>query len=534
MIKPVNNNIGKTIVPAVLFLFISIIAGYPASTVKKDNNEYTYTLSPAGGDKPGEYSYTRRELESFLCASVENYIRADEVYRDSAADHHFVKAKRGVIENQKKAAENHEINKWFEDKVTVTSRGNLTVVDIDTTKTFLEKINDIIGLEKFVYKPRLKAANIVVEIAPPHNSLIPSGTETGDMKVYSNMGEASLLKDNLRVRLSINNTEIQMDTYNAGSGTLIQAPGKIQLTPDEMEFRKNNRIVKIYLENILDPGVRRRSITHELLHTIGFTGHSPYYDSNLFPLPVEAYNDPIFNGTTKPPIITPLAERMVEMLYRPEILPGMTVKEAADVLIHLKQKDKTTTDEIISYLLNRRTVLQERKKKLLDRGTRNFDQSSSLPIAPDKWVSKEAYLLEELQEIKTDNKLDPKIIKEIKEAKPLVVKLTRIRRELILLENRKRKLSALAAETGTGKKAWNLRRQIKNCKEEIVVLTDIFKVAKEIAAGERKIENTPALQTKTQIENKLRRILRQLLCIEKELAALSQLNLHTLLPWEKL
>lgn len=529
MLKIVSNKISQTVIPAVLIVFIFIAVGCSMSkrgysktltdppqktTPEPENKEkYTYTLSPGKPADPDKYGYTRRESESFLCASVENYIRSEEVYQAGGKDTYFIKAKT-IFKNQKKVAQNFEINKWFEDEVTVTSRGNVTVVDIETIKEFYEKINHITGEKKFVYKPGLKAANIVVELAPPDKS--------GSMEIDRYMGATSLLEDNLRVRLSILDTKIHIETYKAGSGVFKPDPGLVKLNPDEMEFRKNNRIVKVYIKTILDPVIRKRSIIHELLHTLGFTGHSPYYDSNLFPLPVRAYKGSLLRGIRKTRLITKLAERMVEILYRPEILPGMTIAEAAAVLPHLKSKEKTTKDELIAYLLNRTKVLEKKKKELAGQGQITYDRRMNLYIELDKLVNKQKYLLEELAEIKTDNKLDAKIVKEIEAAGSLVAKLTRIRREIILLENKKRKL---AEETGSGKKPWKVQKQIDGWQEEIVVLKDISAVAREIAVKEREIENSRAFPVKNKIENKLRRVLRQLLCVNKELEKL-KINLN--------
>ena len=525
MKKIVNSNISKTIMVPILIFFIWITAGSasavsrhednpPAKTAKEKDRHYTYTLSPEKTGTPGEDYYTRREIESFLCAAVENYIGAEEVYKEVHTGRHFVKAK-AVVENQKKTAENHEISRWFEDNVTVTSRGNLTIVDIDTLKRFFKKINDIIGQEKFIYKPGLDAANIVVEVARPGKSGIRP--KNADTKNERYMGEASLLEDNMKVRLSIDNNDIHMETYQAGTGSFILTSRQIEMTAGEMAFRKNNRIVKIYLQNILDPTVRRRSIVHELFHSIGFTGHSPYFDSNLFPLPVKTYEGTLPHGQTKAPIIAPLAEVMVEMLYRPEILPGMTIKQAAEVLPHLKRKNKTAKQDIISYLLKRREILEEKKKELLDLGKKNYDQKMNLLIELDKLVRKEKNFLEELAEIKADTQQDPGVVTEIREAKSLVAKFSRIRKEIILLENKKKKLSA---QSVTGEDARETAKHIENWGEEIVVLKDILAAAQEVAAMERKIGHPLSLPGKVKIEKQLRRIVRQLLCVEKELSGL--------------
>jgi hypothetical protein len=473
--------------------------------VETEGKEYTYALSPPKVDNPDEYM--RREIESFLCACIPDYIRSENTYRVATDGHYIVKATAVIVE-QTESVEKHEIRKWFEDRVTVMSKGNVTMLDTIVIKRFFDRINQVIGRKKFLYNPGLEAANIIIELAMPDTTPI----------IPKYLGETTILDDNLVVRLTINNGKVQVQTFKAGLGKLINKTRQIRLTAQENEFRKENRLVKVYIENVLDPRIRYNSLVHELFHAIGFPGHSPYYESNLFPFPVESYSG--HTGVFSDTVFCELAARMVEMLYRPEILAGMTVKEAGEVLSRLKHRDKTAKGEIIAYLLSRRKELEVQKKVLLEEGKENFDERMILYIELDKWVRKEQSLLEELKEINVDYRIDTKVVKKIRETDSSVVKLSLLRTELILLESTKRRLLA------EGKKAGNIsqriRRQIRFCDEQIVVLNDLMKVVREIVKVEQQTETARAFKKKAQIEEAVRRVLRQLSCIQTELSSFMQ------------
>ncbi len=173
-----------------------------------------------------------------------------------------------------------------------------------------------------------------------------------------------------------------------------------------------------------------------------------------------------------------------------------------------------------TYLLNRRKELEAQKKVLLEDGKKNFDERMVLYIELDKWVRKEQWFLEELKEIKVDYRIDTKVVKKIREADSSVEKLSRLRTELILLESTKRRL--LAEGKKAGRMSQRIRRQIRLCDEQIVVLNDLMKVVREIARVEEQIETARAFKRKAQIEEAVRRVLRQLSCIEGEFSYYSQ------------
>jgi hypothetical protein len=476
----------------VLFSLIFPDAALAAGT--GDVEPYSFTLAPGKTARPDEYS--RKEIESFLCAAIPNYIESTDVYKISRDDTYGVKAKH-LSPKQKEELENREICKWFEETVTVTSRGNVTVLDKKSIGRFFDTVNQVIGKKKFVYKPGLEIANIVIVLASPDS--------TGEVQKY--LGETSVLEDDLRVRLTLKNRKVQVETYKAGRGILLNRTQQIDYTPGEKEFMKENRLVKVYIRNILDPLRRHGALTHELLHATGLPGHSPYYESNLFPLAIKVP----YSGLSGP-VIAPLAGRMVEMLYRPEILAGMTIKKAGLVLTQLKHKNKTPKEQIIAFLAAEKKVLEKQKQDLLEEEKRNYEKRTAGYIKLDRLVRKERWFLEELEEIKVDNKISTKIVETMAAAPSLTVKLSLIRTEIILLKAQKRRLTE-----ETSKAAWKTRRQVKLIDEQLVVLNDLLKVAGEIDRVEKEIENTRLFKRKTEVETTLRRILRQLTCIERQL-----------------
>lgn len=501
---------------SIVWLSLLLTAGQALSPQPLDSpgdpgkaEKYSYTLAPDKTDKTDEY--TRREIESFLCACSLGYIGMEDLSKTPAIGVYFVKTKKN-FENQKKVVENQDINKWFEDQVTVTSKGNLTVLDIETIEGFFKKVNQVIGKEKFLYTPGLEVANIIIELAPPGKFV----------QLNELVGETFLLEDNLGIRITTSDEDPKphIETYNTGSAGVIVKSENIKLTPRELEFRQNNRLVKVAIKNILDPHTRYFAFIHELFHSLGFIGHSPYQESLLFPLPVRVNKAPLPGFGSGGSLFTELAQSMVEMLYRPEILPGMTVKEAGEVLTRIKRIDKTPKDEMISYLLERKTPLENQKKAILEKEEKEYNLEMKEYIELDRLIMKEIWYLEELEEIRTDYRREAQIVRDIDAAASNVEKLVRIRQELILDENQKKRLLEKPGSLKNEKEARNARRELQRLGEEIVVLNDLLEVEKKIAAFDQNILAETSSPGQKQAIEELRRILRQLYTIDKELQGL--------------
>ncbi|MCK7509965.1 MAG: hypothetical protein MZV70_41985 [Desulfobacterales bacterium] len=110
----------------------------------------------------------------------------------------------------------------------------------------------------------------------------------------------------------------------------------IVYTPEEEAFRKNNRVLKIVLSNIIDPASGQWVLVHELLHSLGFSGHSPNIGVNLFPLWFSIIirgsdSSQKFSVDDSGGVMSAGTYRMLEMLYRPEILQNVS-QEAGQIL----------------------------------------------------------------------------------------------------------------------------------------------------------------------------------------------------------
>jgi hypothetical protein len=271
------------------------------------------------------------------------------------------------------------------------------------------------------------------------------------------------------------------------------------------------------MKNILDPHTRYYAFIHELFHSIGFPGHSPYHESYLFPLPVRVINGPLPIFESDSPIFTGLGKCMVEILYRPEILPGMSIKEAGEVLSRLKRIDKTPKNKIISYLLERKNRLENEKKTIIEKEGINYNQRMKKYIELDQLVVKEQEYLEELEEIRADYRLNAQVVQDIRAADSIMAKLVRIRRELILVQSLKKGWSGNLGELKNRESASKARSEVKRLGEEIVVLNDLLKVEDKIAVLEKNILTAGSTPGQEQVNDELRRIIRQLYTIDSEL-----------------
>ncbi len=485
-----------------IFLFYSISKTqdlFPAETKPGSTPPlppYTYTLAPGKADSPDEYS--RKAIESFLCAFADNYIGIEDT-RPLTRKESYVPI-FPEIPHQKELAENSEIIKWFEETVTITSKGHVTILDRKTLENFFNRVNQVIGRNKFIYDPNLEIANIIVEISP--------SSEITD--IVGQIGETSNLQDNWVVQLSADDDQIRVETRIARYGNMTISGSKINFTDQEKEFAKKERLVKIYIGNVLSPMIRHFSIIHELMHALGFPGHSPYPDSDLYPLPIRANSD-----NYSSPILSQISEQMIEMLYRPEIPPGMTAKEAGQILSSLKRTAQTPPDSVKTFLERKLSDLKNQHSILLKEGKSIFDKETDLLVDDARLSLKEADFRLELEEVKTDNHLNPRIVDLLKNAPSFLAKLIHIRREMVLLRWEKRKLT----ESGLYS-----QKKINLVNEQSAILKDIMTTAEKAAVVEQTFNSSRLTEQKRTVEDKLRKVLRQVSCIQAELPALKNKN----------
>lgn len=465
--------------------------------------QYEFILTPPKEDKADEYS--RLEIENFLCAMAENFIVAEMITRYNISSNYYIPDQE-TLTSQKPRVEQCEILKWFEDRVTVTSKGTVSARSENTIRAFYQRVNQIIGQEKFIYQPQLAVANIIIQL---EENLLEE-----ESPHY--LGETSLLQDNLRTRLGINDGGVYLDIYTIGNTPVIVDSKQISFTPEELQFRTTNRLVKVYLNLTKHPRMQHFSLVHELMHTLGFCGHSPFLESFLFPYPVDCYTESIPNLSKEPLRLTGLAERAIEMLYRPELLPGMTLKQATPLLSRLKLRALTPDQEIIATLNTLNQELIENKKQLLAKGKENYDRNLNIMLLQGQLELKELALLTELKEIKVDYKLSPQVIETIQNARTPLEKMTVLRRELAVHEYHKNRLTALL-QAVKGNQQRDLRRQLKPHQLQIVVINDIIALQKDIDAAAEKLENVRQEQKTWELEESLRQTERQLIILKEEI-----------------
>jgi hypothetical protein len=211
-----------------------------------------------------------------------------------------------------------------------------------------------------------------------------------------------------------------------------------------------------------------------------------------------------------------MAERMIEMLYRPEMLPGMSVKEAAKLLHRLKYLKDTPAQDIKTVLNKRKTFLLEQKNQLLMRSKTIYDQRLALYLKLDRLELKELDLLAELKEILSVAKIKSPIIPLLKNAKTLLAKLNILRRELSVINGKKIQLTANIEEQ-KGRERRLSRRQIGYYNEQVAVLKDLIMVHETAGELDRELANRQKHQNRKTLEFNLRRIVRQLRSIDTEL-----------------
>ncbi len=517
---------GYPVLLVFLFIGLPVVSGQlllPApSPGKPEIRPYEFTLSSETipGNPLWPY-YSRREVESFLCAAAPGFIELSDVYtghsrpylttdgylymKQKGMLHRFFIRYKEVDQKQREILERLEIIKWFEEPVTLICKGHPTAGDIKTVTYFINTVNQIIGREKFVYTGEGDVGNIIVEFS--------EGEELRDgMGPVDYIGESACLADPMRVAFYKENNEMKFHQYRVSFEGVSDSAVFVKYSPAEKAFGKKNRIIKIHIANVSDRKIRDMVLIHELFHSLGICGHSPYMDSNLFPLPIPISD---LESISRLPSemekkkISPLTRRMIEMLYRPEILPGMSLKEAGQVLAHLKHWEKTSPAEIKAFLEQRKRVLETKKTALLEKARLRLERQEEMHRILFRLDAKR----EKLQkEVKKENKLAENLVKD----KGLAM-ILRMNIGLV-----KGKLNQLQQQKNEKTKVKNLERQIVLRKEDIQVLSDILAEVLEIETRTRQLkqEEKNMAVVDEAINQKLRRVIRQLSTIDQEMGRL--------------
>lgn len=499
-------------------------------TDKLPVNSYVFTLSKGKVNKTGEY--TRKEIESFLCANSFSYINTADLFRkksDYAYIDNKVTVRKGVrlgyrvvpryylkpktlTEDAKEAYLDNEISKWFEETVTVKCKGKFNHHDLNTTIKFFEQVNKVVGYKKFVFDLKATVTNIVVEFsadAPPRDHLALAG-------------RAIILSDTLRVLFYQEKDDIKVETSRAVSDLLSNNSRMLRYTPEEMAFRKTNRLVKIYMTNVRSQQIRSLVLLHELLHAIGFSGHSPYAESYLYPVPMPVSNTVGHDISTQELLNNPLsthALRLVEMLYRPEILPGMTLKEAGQVLAGLKLKSLTSNESALSFLVNQKIQLEQKRSDLLERTRFQIRRKPIIHRLLYELGGTRELLREEVLE--KENKLPPHQTKGKSLIKIIALNRQLVRQRLSEVESQIKRLKT-TSDVKSGPQIRRLKRQVQLRKEDIGIWDKLDKEYRETLTTMRKLESEELRinDNDEMVMKTLRRIIRQLSSIKAEVSRL--------------
>jgi len=79
---------------------------------------------------------------------------------------------------------------------------------------------------------------------------------------------------------------------------------------------------RILLDTALEPDLRAAYLREEFAQSLGLLNTSSAYPESVF-------ND---HQHGQPPALAPIDERLIEMLFRPEVLPGMDATDLENLL----------------------------------------------------------------------------------------------------------------------------------------------------------------------------------------------------------
>jgi len=173
------------------------------------------------------------------------------------------------------------VYKWTGDRVRISFQGTAAAADACAATQFCEQVNSIIGREKFV---------------------VVGDNEPAEIQII--MGKRLFSKDDIslgRVKYS----------------------GYCDFSPSD---HLPPRGVQVWVQGFRDQTLRDNALRHELMHAIGFPGHSPEADSLIFPVQLCPYE----GFTTRR--MSKRDERMISLLYQTSIDDGMNLVQVRHIL----------------------------------------------------------------------------------------------------------------------------------------------------------------------------------------------------------
>jgi len=425
------------------------------------------------------------DIENFLFCAADGafslYQALDQIPRDKTTTAKpFVQVE--VSRKHRDETMGREVSRWFENPVSVRLRGEVTPAIRMLTERFFAEINRVSGTTKFQVLPGTRAANIVIRVG--HLEKPP------DSRRYLQVGESSGLNDRMRVHLRPEKDRLIIDTFTAEAASQPLNARFIRFTPEDLEFMKRHRMVKVFIHRWRQPDIQKNVLVHELLHAIGLPGHSPFTACGLFPLA-----NPRRAGDVD--LLSPMSATLVEMLYRPEIATGMRLEEAANILRELPRLQDTDRELTRRVLRKRMDHLAQTRDRLLTTWLPRFRERIQKLVKLDELARRERDLFLEWRELFTDEGRNPRLIDLAMSASSPAAKRAIINFRLRRLDTRSR-----------GK---HTRRQHRLMAEERTILKDLLEAEKISSTYEARIRDSALRHPpgENPEEIRMRRILRQ-------------------------
>ena len=483
------------LVPAACSSPQPVLSPPPSVVLAPAPEERNYRFQLAPEVQQLKRGYTRREIENFLfCTSDGGLYFPDaldmtprgEIMRGNA----FIQPE--LTPERRRRLLQQEVSRWFENKVSVRLRGTLSPQIRRTVARFFSEVNQCSGSVHFVVLEGTGPANIVVRVGREK-----SGPHA---RSFLQVGESSGLNDRLRVHLKISGSRLIIDPFTATARSQPRNARFVHFTPRDLDFLKRQRMVKVFVQRMPSPGLQKLVLVHELLHAIGFPGHSPFRECELFPL--TAANNP----QEEEQILSTLSRSLVEMIYRPEILAGMNLKEAARALSRLPRLNDTPPAMTRTWLQKRHEQLVDTRNRLLQAWYNRFRTRMNLLVRLDGLRRREREFFLEWRELFTDEGKNPFII-------DLAMGATKAAVKRSIVNFRMHRLTHLFdSETNPRKRAL--------IREEQVILKDLMAAEKRASEYESRIHGEVfkyAVGERPE-EKQMRPLVRQLMQIRDRLS----------------